>query len=247
MSENRIDLYNLGYYHYTGTNGYPLNQKKAFDFFSRSAELGLSEAMNYLGVMYQRGENVMQNYKTAADWYSKAIQADNGNALAAHNLGCLHYFGNGVPQNMDKAFELFQTSINLGRNKRHVRYANSCYMAGLIMMNHLKNNRGSIPYFKEAANCGNIPEAWHNLGYLCEQGAMDVSKADIPSVAFRYYQTAADLDFAPSMLCVANIFAQMNMMDEARYWTNRAAEKGYEPAKKAQRFVNASSIWDLFK
>lgn len=250
MSQDAIEIYNQGYHYYTGTDGYPLNYNKALECFQKAADLGNSSAMNYLGVMYRNGKNVQKNTQIAADWYYKAIKADNGNAYAAHNLGCLYYDGDGVPKDLNKAFEFFKASVDLGLGNKTSIYPNSCYMAGLIMMNHYKNNREAMPYFVDAAKYGNIPEAWHNLGWLCECGAMDVSKDEIAGTACGFYKKAAELGFAQSMDAVGRIYASVQMLDEAREWISKAAAMGYEPAKKRLKLLNVAqggSLWGLFK
>lgn len=250
MSQEAVTIYNQGYYYYTGTNGFPLNYNKALEFFKQAATMGNSNAMNYLGIMYQYGQNVIKNSSSAADWYYKAIQADNGNAHAAYNLGGLYYHGNGVPKDMVKAFQFYKASVDLGLGNTTSVYPKSCYMAGLIAMEYYKNSKEAVPLFMEAAKYGNIPEAWHNLGYLCERGAMNLRKEDVPSTALGFYKNAARLGFIQSMDEVGRIYASVQMIEEAKEWIKKAADTGYEPAKKRLKLLNISqngSFWDLFK
>lgn len=250
MNNDAINCYNEGYNYYTGTNGFPLNYNKALECFQKAAELGNSSAMSYLGFMYQYGQNVIQDSRVAADWYYKAIQADNRNAYAAHSLGCLYYDGDGVPKDLNKAFQFFKVSVELGLGNTTSVYPKSCYMAGMIAMEHYKNSREAVPFFIDAATCGDIPEAWHNLGWLCEQGMMDISKSDILATALEFYKNAAELGLAQSMDAVGRIYASVQMLDEARVWIQKAANKGYEPAKKRLKMLNVAqggSLWNLFK
>lgn len=250
MSQESVELYNQGYWYYTGTNGFPLNYNKALDFFKKAAVLGNTDAMNYLGVMYQYGKNVIKNTSIAADWYYKAIQADNGNAYAAHNLGGLYYHGDGVPKDMVKAFHFYKAAVDLGLGNITSVYPQSCYMTGVIAMQYYKNNKAAVPYFVDAAKYGNIPEAWHNLGWLCEQGAMNVEKDKVAATALGFYENAAELGLAQSMDAVGRIYFSVGMTNEARDWLSRAVAKGYGPAKKRLKLINASqsgSIFDLFK
>ena len=250
MSKESDEFYNQGYCYYSGANGYPLNYNKALEFFEKAAGLGNADAMNYLGVMYQHGQNVVKSSSAAAGWYTKAIEADNRNAYAAHNLAGLYYNGDGVPKNMVKAFQLYKASVDLGLGNTTSVYPQSCYMAGLIMMDYYKSLREAVPYFIDAAKHGNIAEAWHNLGWLCEQGAMNVSKEDIRATALGFYKSAAELGFVQSMDAVGRIYASVQMLDEARVWIKRAANEGYEPAKKRLKMLNVAqsgSLWDLLK
>ena len=56
-----------------------------FKWFTLAAEQGLAHAQNNLGIMYEDGQGVSQDYKTAVKWYRLA--AEQGFAPAQHNLG----------------------------------------------------------------------------------------------------------------------------------------------------------------
>ena len=53
------------------------------------AEQGDAVAQGKLGDMYWRGQDVLQDYAQAADWYREA--AEQGNADAEDNLGTMYY------------------------------------------------------------------------------------------------------------------------------------------------------------
>ena len=50
----------VGIYHYGGDDGVFQSFKKAFEYFSKAAELGEANSLNYLGGMYAKGEGVEQ-------------------------------------------------------------------------------------------------------------------------------------------------------------------------------------------
>ena len=58
------------------------------------AEQGLAVAQYNVGLFYQTGQGVAQNYTEAMRWYRKA--AEQGNVDAQFNLGDMYVFGNGV-------------------------------------------------------------------------------------------------------------------------------------------------------
>jgi uncharacterized protein len=60
------------------------------------AEQGDAQAQYNLGVMYSKGQGVLQDDKEAVKWYRKA--AEQGNAEAQFNLGLLYEKGQGVPK-----------------------------------------------------------------------------------------------------------------------------------------------------
>jgi len=60
------------------------------------AEQGDASAQYNLGLMYDKGEGVPQDYKTAVKWYTLA--AEQGFADAQSNLGLMYALGQGVIQ-----------------------------------------------------------------------------------------------------------------------------------------------------
>ena len=60
------------------------------------AEQGDARAQINLGVMYEDGRGVLQDYKTAVKWFTLA--AEQGHANAQYNLGVMYADGRGVPE-----------------------------------------------------------------------------------------------------------------------------------------------------
>jgi TPR repeat protein len=60
------------------------------------AEQGLANVQYNLGVMYDKGQGVPQNYKIAVKWYRLA--AEQGTAFSQGNLGVMYALGKGVMQ-----------------------------------------------------------------------------------------------------------------------------------------------------
>ena len=247
MTQQAIDIYNEGYYHYTGTNGRVLDYSKAFEYFQKAAELGVSHAMNYLGIMYEKGRGVPFSYERAFEWFIKAGKADTGNPHAAYNAARMLYDGTGVAKNMDRAFEFFKCAAMLGIGNTHSVYPQCCFYAGCILMDHYKNNAEAYAYFSEAAKYGNMPGAWHNLGWLTELGVgSSSSSGERDGKAMQFYETAANLGFAQSMDAMGRLYIGRDMQ-KARYWLEKAAALGYEPARHRLAAFNSGSIFGSFK
>lgn len=244
---NAFEIYDIGYNYYTGGNGYPLNYSKAFECFSKSADGGVSDAMNGLGVMYQNGYGVPANIQTALYWFDKAVQTDD-NPFASYNIAAMYYDGILVPKDINKAYSYFLKSFSIG--PRCSNYAQSSFFIGMILTNNFGNYREAFRYFSETVKYENNPEAWHNLGYLCEKGAMNIPKGQIPSTACKYYLKAAELGNAMSMDAAGRMYYVMGDMGEARHWIQKAASMGYKPAKnrlKMMNFSQSGSFWDLLR
>jgi putative methionine-R-sulfoxide reductase with GAF domain len=72
------------------------------DRLRKLAEQGDATAQFALGAHYALGEDVGQNYSTAAQWFSQA--ADQGHVVAQATLGAYYWAGTGVPKDLDKAY-----------------------------------------------------------------------------------------------------------------------------------------------
>ncbi|ENT1444965.1 sel1 repeat family protein [Neisseria gonorrhoeae] len=64
----------------------------------QAAEQGNVAAQFNLGVMYENGQGVRQDYVQAVQWYRKA--SEQGDAQAQYNLGLMYYDGRGVRQDL---------------------------------------------------------------------------------------------------------------------------------------------------
>ena len=76
------------------------------------AEAGDAEAQIDLGVMYEYGEGVEQDFKEAVKWYRKA--AEQGDVNAQYNLGSRYYIGEGVPQDYVTAYAWYNIAAAKG-------------------------------------------------------------------------------------------------------------------------------------
>lgn len=226
MDNKAITLYNEGYRYYSASDGYPLNYKKAYEYFKQSAALGVGDAINYLGCMYLDGKGVEKNIATAIEWFQKGVQAQNHWAM--YNLGRLYNIGQGVAKNEHLALELFKKSYSVGKNPK------SAYFVGCDLMNRREFlEAGKL--FQLCANKTNMPEAWHNLGVLFFNGSIKRNGESRYQSAYSCFVKAADQGFAQSMYeCgrTLEIASRGTQSHEAKRWYQRAADAGYAPAKR---------------
>ncbi|KAF4149353.1 Sel1 repeat [Phytophthora infestans] len=97
-------------------------------------DAGNPQAKFHLGVMYEYGRGVAQNFKTAAELYRQASEHQVPDAF--YNLGLLHLQGRGVEQNFEHAREYFQQAVDLGS-------AQAMYALGQM---HVHGQGSSIDY-----------------------------------------------------------------------------------------------------
>ena len=74
--------------------------------FRQAAEAGLPEAQFHLGLSYEYGKGISQNFAAAATWYRKAI--DNGDLASMVNLSLMMLRGKGMLPDEPGAFILLR-------------------------------------------------------------------------------------------------------------------------------------------
>ena len=121
--------YKLGIMYKMG-EGVNQNYAKAIELYTKAAEQGNSMALEWLkkmdriathrfareqydlGVMYQEGQGIRQDYMKAFECYTKAAEQEF--SKAQYNLGTLYKKGQGVPQNFIKAAEWYTKAAESG-------------------------------------------------------------------------------------------------------------------------------------
>jgi len=81
-----------------GEDGFPRDEVKAFELFSRAAKLGLAEAHSNLGNSYKNGRGVVMNLKKSLHLYQ--LGAIGGDVLSRHNCGVTEAVSGNMPAAM---------------------------------------------------------------------------------------------------------------------------------------------------
>ena len=85
---------------------------QAFRIWLPLAERADTAAQYNVGLMYDNGFNVKQDYSTAIKWYR--LSAGKGYAPAQNNLGSIHREGRGVPRDHLAAIKWYRQAANQG-------------------------------------------------------------------------------------------------------------------------------------
>ena len=97
----------------TGMDGYQRgNYATALSEWRPLAEQGDPSAQFYLGLLYEKGAGVPQDYTAARKWYEKA--AAQGYVMAQTSLGVLYEKGAGVPQDYTVARKWYEKAAVRG-------------------------------------------------------------------------------------------------------------------------------------
>ena len=83
------------------------------------AKQGYAPAQHNLGLMYLRGQEVLQDYKEAIKWY--LLAAEQEYSLAQNTVGAMYAQGQGVPQD----YVLAHMWFNLASSKGNKNYAHN--------------------------------------------------------------------------------------------------------------------------
>jgi TPR repeat protein len=179
-----------------------------------------------LGWMFEKGNDVPQDFAEAAKWFRKA--ADQGNADAQFKLGTMYDSGQGVPRDYAEATKWFRKAAEQGAVAAQ-------YNLGLMYSSGQGVPQDFIEaakWYGKAAEQGH-PEAQFNLGVCCEDGRGVLQ--DYLEAA-KWYGRAAGQGLPAAQNNIGLMFQSgMGMSQnfiEAYRWYNLAAAQGDGDAKK---------------
>ena len=125
--------------------------------YRKAAEQGDANAQYNLGVCYENGYGVTQDYSHAVYWYRKA--AGQGDANAQYNLGVCYENGYGVMQDYSQAVYWYRKAAEQGDAFAQCNLG-FCYGNGKgVTQDYSK----AVYWYRKAAEQGNA-EAQYNLG-----------------------------------------------------------------------------------
>jgi uncharacterized protein len=204
----------------TGT-WYKATLGASLPFVQKAATGGDIDAMNTLGVLYQNGQGVAQNYDKAREWFQKA--ADAGNADGMNNSAELYYYGRGVARDYAQARDWYEKAAAAG-NANAMYSLGWMYEKGSGVIN--RDYTQARHWYQGAAAAGNM-EAMYNLGVLYQNGqgvAQDYDQAR------EWFQKAADAGNADAMNKLGELYSYAQGVTRdyapARNWYQRAAAAG---------------------
>ncbi len=176
----------LGYIFLTGAGNIKRDYKRAFDYLTKAAAQGNSDALANLGSMHQNGVGVTKDPKQAISYYEQA--AAQNNPVALYNLGYMHRIGQGTPKDIKRALDCIEKSAQLG-------FAAALNTLGYILQSGegdvTQDYKRALDYFRKAAN-KNYTAAFYNLGNMHQIGKgtpQDIKRA------LGYFEQAAQKGF----------------------------------------------------
>ena len=186
----------------------------------KAAEQGNADAQYKLGLSYEHGERLEQNYVKAAHWY--ILSSNRGNANAQYNLANMYEHGLGVSRNVYEAADLYKAAAEQGHSNAQTQY-------GLCLKNGVGTDREpaeAVKWFVKASEKGNAAAIFH-LG-ACFESGIGVDK-DL-SHALQLYLASANQNYSEAQNALANCYMSGKGVPanytEAVRWYSKAARGG---------------------
>lgn len=172
---------------------YNIEPKQAERLLKQSCAGDEFAGCTYLGMMYQYGDGVTQDYSLALHFYEQGCRG--GHMGACTSLGAMYDFGYDVDEDNSKAIELYR----LGCNGNH---ANGC--ANLGAMYYMgegvkKDLKRAFDLYQQGCD-GGSSYGCTNLGYMYRQGEGVLQDYGL---ALQKYQKGCDLGYSPGCGSVA--------------------------------------------
>ena len=194
--------------------------EEAVAWYRKAAEQGDAMAQCNLGISYDIGEGVEQDYAMAVEWYRKA--AEQGNTQAQCNLGVMYEFGQGVEQDYETAVEWYRKAAEQGDAQGQCNLGVMYEFGRGVELDY----EVAVEWYRKAAEQGD-PRGQCNLGVLYESG--QGVEQDLTAVV-EWYRKAAEQGYARGQ-CNLGVLYESGQGVEQDYaaaveWYRKAAEQG---------------------
>ncbi|XP_072171431.1 uncharacterized protein [Diadema setosum] len=202
------------------------DEDEAVQHFQASSSAGYAKGQYNLGICYDQGKGVPQDYKLAADQFRHA--AHQGHPHAQYKLGVYHLYGQGgVEQSERRAITLMMKAASAD-----VTQAQS-YLGVYFMTREVPDSKKAVPILKKAA-AKEEPEALYHLAVCYEFGWGVVHNE---AKAASLYHSASKHDHAPALYALGMFYEEglggLPVDEcEARVLYSKASSLGFEKASQ---------------
>jgi TPR repeat protein len=200
------------------------NPEQAIASYKELANLGNAEAMNALGLIYNKGISVAVNEQEGVQWLEKA--AATGYVKAWYNLGLL-LKETANPTDQTKALVYFEKAAKEGYAKAYNSWG------GMVMKGNgtPQNYPLAFSIFKEGAEKGD-PASIYSVGYMYYKG---LGCAQDYSLAVQQFELGAQKGSLSAMymlgLCFRNGYGVAIDTEKAKFWLSKSAALGLKKSE----------------
>ena len=189
---------------------------KAFEWYSKGAEMGDAKSQYELGLLYQLGNGVTKNSLEAEKWWRKS--ANQGELWAIYSLGLMYDNGDGVMEDNIEAVKWYRKAAEQG-------YLDAQVNLGIMLVSGEgipKDGKEAAIWLEKASNQGS-PNAMYVLGAIYVDGKVieqDYTKGK------EYLQKAADKGYVNAMLKLGKLYEAGESVEQsftkAEEWYKKA-------------------------
>ena len=189
------------------------DNKKAIEFYTKSAKLNHTKAMNRLADAYFDGDIVGKNYKTAFNWCEKS--ADFGDIEGIINLATMYNRGQGVTEDKRKALELYKKAAELGNDTAMQK------LGDIYGFADPPNSKEAMKWYQKAIDSNNT-EAMISIAMMYEFG---YGVPEDINIAIGWLKRAIESDNTFAMYILGDIYRKNGNLVEAIKLYKQAADK----------------------
>ena len=204
---------------YSDGIGVSQDKLKAIDLYKRVYELGSGEAANRIGLIY----NNQNNLEEAIGWFRKGFE--KGHDWSGYNLAYFYSDGIGVPQDKQKALELYKKVYELGGSVS----GKAANRIGLIYNN--QNNSGEkVKWYRKGFDKG---YGWSGVNLAdCYSNGIGVPQDELKALElYKKVYELGDSASGEAAYRVGGIYFGQEKLKEAYMWYKRSLEHGVEIAE----------------
>ncbi|HEX2582379.1 MAG TPA: SPOR domain-containing protein [Dongiaceae bacterium] len=185
------------------------------------AEKGDPKAQHALGLLFEAGRGVPQDYTLAAQWYQKG--AEQHYPPAENNLALLYADGRGLTKDEARALALWQAAADAGSPWAEFNFGYRLFQG----LGTKKDEERAVAYWRSAAEAGNGP-ASYNLGLYYYHRDDDAAA----ELALKYFLYGANAGLPESQYMMGELYRQGKGVEEnlqqAALWYQLAISNGSE-------------------
>lgn len=190
--------------------------QEAYPIFLESAKLGNIYSQGNVGYMNELALGVEKNLEEAFKWY--LISAKENLSSSIINVGRCYFYGIGVEKNLEQARIWDEKGASYNDKGCFVRLGYIYEDSDLTK---------AVEYYTKAVDL-NSDYACDRLGYIYYHGSDNISK-DIDK-AIDYYKRAGELGNANAYCSLANLYIDIQNLDQASEYASLAKDNGQKDA-----------------
>jgi len=226
---NTEGIYMYGLFKMGGFGGVKVNEKAGLRMVHKAAENGVTNALYFLGEIYETGEYGCPKDKSVAlDYYRKASQAGS---FEGHVACGNSYWDNGdtimAIKYWSKAVE--ETTPYSAQDEQRDALAQISYNLGWFCQYGIQQDiYEAIDYYQQSILYGNTKDAAFQLGLICLDGA-NGSEPDMKTAVY-YFKIAAASGHPEVCVYVGDILRMSDSEEQALLYYLEGAKSGNQNA-----------------